>query len=79
MFEWNGNRFVNPPREHHFGDEFQVRDLFYSPALRLYLERHDRNKKFTRWEHVFGTPRTYLLITNKRLCSDSEHLHHVAG
>lgn len=79
MLQWDGKHFCNPPGNYQFSDEFEVRDLFYSPALRRYLESHDRNKKFTRWEHVFRTPRTYLLIINKRLCSDSEHLDNVAG
>jgi hypothetical protein len=70
MLQWDGSRFINPPREHHFGDEFEVRDLFYSPALRRYLERHARFNKFSRWEHVRATPRCFLLITNKHLSSD---------
>ena len=72
MIQWDPKKWVNPPRERYLGPDFEVINLFYSPAVRTYLEREHRNQKYSRWEHVLSTPSAFQLIINKRLTQDDE-------
>ena len=71
MIFWDPKKWVNPPHERNLGPDFEVRNLFYSPAVRAYLERKDRVKKWSRWESVLRTPSAFQLIINKRLVTDT--------
>lgn len=75
MTLWDPKKWRNPARDPGLGPDFEVRNLFYSPAVRAYIECQQLKHKYSRWEHVLSTPSAFQLIINKRFIVESDGHH----